>query len=88
MRLHDADDDSFDQDPDAADLADAPATVKCLHCGRSIHEDADLCPYCRHWQTDDPGPARKPLWFVLTVILLVGVMTGALWVVLALLRRG
>jgi RNA polymerase subunit RPABC4/transcription elongation factor Spt4 len=101
MRIQDEDDDdtapwrgrradrgSFDEDPDAADIADEYGGVKCLHCGRAIHEDADMCPYCKHWQTDENHPPRKPLWFVVTVILLVGAFTGVLWIVLSILFRG
>ena len=101
MHIHDEDDDdsaswrgrrpnrdSFDEDPADEDLADEYGAVKCLHCGRAIHEDADLCPYCKHWQTAEHHAPHKPLWFVVTVILLVGALTGVLWIVLAILFRG
>jgi predicted nucleic acid-binding Zn ribbon protein len=100
MRLQDDDDDdspswrrdryageSFEENPDDADLADEQGGVKCVHCGRTIHEHAELCPYCKHWQSDEHPTARKQRWFVVTVFLLVGALSGILWIVLALLNR-
>jgi RNA polymerase subunit RPABC4/transcription elongation factor Spt4 len=91
MRVHDDDDagdawrdDSFDEDPDHRDISDEDS-VRCVHCGRYIHADADICPYCRMWQTDEVRDSGKPLWFVLTVILCVAAISGALAVGIALM---
>ena len=56
------DSDSLDENPAPEDLADENGGVKCVHCGRNIHEDADMCPYCGHWQTGGNRASRKPLW--------------------------
>jgi hypothetical protein len=81
-----ADDDSLYEGPSDADLAEEAGAVKCVHCGRLMLEDADLCPYCKHWQTDELGRMpRKPLWFVLTVILCVAALSGVLGISAALM---
>src|SRR5689334_15900505 len=75
------DDDAIDEYPDEADTSIEGGNVKCVHCGTYIHEDADMCPRCHKWQTDDQTPPPKPRWFVLTVILLVLALSGVLGVV-------
>ncbi len=83
-----AEDDFRDEYPDNADLDGEPGTVPCVQCRRSIHEDADLCPYCRHWQTDGPHTSQKPMWIIVTAILLLAALSGVLWIVLDLVGRG
>ena len=42
--------------PDGADLgADGcdAELVRCPSCGRMIHEEAQQCPHCRWWISDD-----------------------------------
>jgi RNA polymerase subunit RPABC4/transcription elongation factor Spt4 len=73
------DDDSFDEDPDSRDM-DGENDVKCVHCGRYISDQADLCPFCKMWQSDEKTRERKPLWFVITVAFCVAALTGAVGV--------
>ena len=76
--------DSSNEDPDARDIA-VEDDIKCVHCGRYIHADVDICPHCRMWQSDEVGRTRKPRWFVLTVILCVTAISGALAISVALM---
>ena len=78
--------DSSDEDPDARDISDEDF-VKCVHCGSYIHADADMCPYCAMSQTDEKQKSPKPLWFVLTVVLCVTALSGALAVGIAFMYR-
>ena len=67
-------DDDFDADEgddlDASDDEDEP-TVPCPYCRRPIHEEAERCPHCEHYiSEEDAPPARKPWW------ILVGAAAG------------
>jgi hypothetical protein len=88
MHIHDEDDDPpdlFRQSSDASrddapdeDEMTAPddfATVRCTRCRKLIFEDAEQCPYCKHWQAEDER-SRKPLWFILTAILCIAMLSG------------
>jgi RNA polymerase subunit RPABC4/transcription elongation factor Spt4 len=77
-------DDSFDESPDEKDQ-DGEDAVTCAHCGRTISDQADLCPYCKRWQSDERTRERKPLWFVVTVAICVAALTGAVGVGAAVL---
>ena len=40
-------------------------TVPCPYCKRPIYEDAERCPYCEHYLSEeDAPPARKPWWII------------------------
>ena len=58
-------------------------TVRCTRCKKYILEDSVRCPYCGHYQLDDQQN-RRPLWFILTVILCVLLIGG--YLLLGLLR--
>ena len=60
--------DSSDENPDARDTS-GEDDIKCVHCGCYIHADADICPRCRMWQSDEVGRTRKPRWFVITALI-------------------
>jgi hypothetical protein len=73
--------DPADEGPDERDLR-AADDVKCVHCGRYIHLDSDMCPFCKMWQSDAVNRSRKPLWFVVTVVVLAAVLL-VFWIFLA-----
>ena len=60
--------DSSDEGPDGRDIS-GEDDIKCVHCGSYIHASADMCPHCRMWQSDEVTRSRKPLWFVITVLI-------------------
>ncbi|MCL2646617.1 MAG: zinc-ribbon domain-containing protein [Phycisphaerales bacterium] len=49
---------------------DDAETIRCTRCGKYILEDSERCPYCGHYQLADEHN-RRPLWFILTVILCI-----------------
>jgi hypothetical protein len=69
MRRCDAEgDDDWEDDDDVDsydDDGDDEPTIPCPWCRREIHEDAERCPYCEHYLSDeDAPPRRKPWWIV------------------------
>jgi hypothetical protein len=45
-------------------------TVPCPYCKRDIYDDAERCPYCENYITeeDTPPSPRKPWWLILGVL--------------------
>ena len=66
------DDDSIDNYAfeDYQNSPDDVETVRCTRCKKHILEDSERCPYCGHYQLADERN-RKPLWFVVTVVVCV-----------------
>lgn len=70
--------------PDDADMDenDDPAVVACPYCGGEMVEEAVICPHCRSFVSrEDAPPERRPLLIVLVVLLLVGVLSGLIWLI-------
>ena len=67
----DDDEDSLDEDPLASDqdADDEGERVPCPFCGRSIHEDADVCPRCGNFVGATDAPRRVPLFVWVGVVL-------------------
>ena len=64
----DWDDDETSWDEEAED--DDDYTIPCPWCKRSIHEDAERCPYCEHYiSEEDAPPQRKPWWIIVGVLI-------------------
>jgi hypothetical protein len=74
MTYHDDDEDD-ETDYSLRDEDDGD-TVPCSHCGRDVYDEAEQCPYCGEYITDE-GPAARswPWWMWLG-------LAGALFVVL------
>jgi predicted nucleic acid-binding Zn ribbon protein len=70
--LRDEIDDDWEEDFDAADYGedDEEPTLPCPHCRAEIHEDAQRCPQCGEYISDeDVRPAaRKPWWIIVGVL--------------------
>lgn len=56
--------DEDDEDQGWAEYDEA-ATVECPSCGEEIYEDAQRCPHCGSYVSQEDAPLRKPLWIVL-----------------------
>jgi hypothetical protein len=58
----DDDDDysGFDTSPD-----DSEATMPCPHCGEEIYDDAEQCPACGRYLSDEDSPAQSQPWWIL-----------------------
>lgn len=53
------DDGELDED------TDEEPTISCPYCRREIHEDAQRCPHCERYLSDeDATPERKPWWII------------------------
>lgn len=39
-------------------------TIPCPQCRRQIHEDAQRCPYCEHYLTEEDAVATSKPWWV------------------------
>jgi len=63
------DDDDWEDEPDEEFEPDDEPTVPCPYCGRESHEDAERCPYCEQYiSEEDAPPRRKPWWIVAGVV--------------------
>lgn len=60
-------DDDWDDGPDSDfdEEDDEAATVACPHCGVEVYEDAQRCPRCEQYISDEDAPAApKPWWII------------------------
>lgn len=55
-----SDDDCDDQSDDEEE-----PTVPCPYCGEAIHEDAQWCPRCERYISEEDRPAMRKPWWVL-----------------------
>ncbi|MCA8999287.1 MAG: hypothetical protein KDA80_20000 [Planctomycetaceae bacterium] len=77
-------DDDWEEDVDWPDDLDDEETytVKCVHCGALVHEDAVACPSCGDYEFKDTRSGvlhQKPIWYLILAVL------GILAVIFALL---
>jgi len=65
--------DAFVDDPDEEDLDGY--TLSCPHCGGEIYADADVCPHCRSFISDEdferPGSDQLKGWGVVIIIVMI-----------------
>ena len=59
---------------------DGPATVPCPHCGAEIIEDAEQCPKCGRYlsEEDSPSTGKSGAWWILVLLALAA---AVMWVV-------
>ena len=72
-----ADDDGLDPegpDPSEMDSSDDPDLEVCPHCRKLISEDAERCHHCGMYISDEEAPLPKPAWFVIAVIVALGIV--------------
>jgi hypothetical protein len=72
------DEDEFEEDEfEEGDDSDDEPTVPCPSCRRMILEDSPRCPHCeRYISAEDHAAPAKPLWVVVTALILLGM---AVW---------
>ncbi|MFT3785539.1 MAG: hypothetical protein QM770_05170 [Tepidisphaeraceae bacterium] len=74
--------DSFDEDPsdeqewDESDVDESVDTFPCPYCKTEVYEHADICPACGSFVAF-PASSSRPKWILVTAILLIAVMGGA-----------
>jgi len=77
---HPYDEDPTDEDRDDDFEADDEndETDPCPHCGASVYYDAEQCPHCGEYLSREDAPASgKPLWLVITALVLAGLFAIA-----------
>jgi predicted nucleic acid-binding Zn ribbon protein len=66
------------EDPDQSDMEedDDPALVACPYCHKPISEDAEICPRCRNFISQEGAPPRRHPWWVWigAILCLIGVL--------------
>jgi hypothetical protein len=65
-------DEDWDDDVDE-DISD-DAYIECPHCGQTMLEDAEYCPSCDRWISDEdsPRPSQR-LWIVVGIALCLAI---------------
>jgi len=75
-------DDGWEPDVDEEwqpDPEDEDETTPCPHCKAPVYDQAERCPACGWYiSEEDAPPSRRPWWIVLGVIL--GLFAVYLWV--------
>jgi hypothetical protein len=67
-------DDEFADEP-ADD--DRDATIPCPHCGAEIYDDAEQCPACGEYLSDEDAPAaRRPWWILIGVAICLAIVVA------------
>jgi hypothetical protein len=80
MPRRDRYDDDDRDDPQDIDLNwpdEEDEAVSCLFCGKSVHEDAALCPHCGQWILAEGAAGRRArgwFWPVMVAILLAMIL--------------
>jgi predicted nucleic acid-binding Zn ribbon protein len=82
---YDEDDDSdggYESDEDLDDeYADVNyddednVTINCPYCAAEIYEDAEQCPHCGQYISDEDAPREgKPAWLIVVILLCIAMM--------------
>jgi hypothetical protein len=78
----DLEDDAWDDGADSGDEVDYE-TVPCPYCRDPVHEQAEQCPHCGEYISDeDAPPTRRPWWVYVGValcLLIVLLWIMSLW---------
>lgn len=62
-----------DEDEDWSD-DDEVDTIPCPHCGQDVHEEAQFCPRCENYLSEEDSPSPpKPWWMLIGALLAMGV---------------
>lgn len=78
-----SDDDSIDREaPDESDWSDdEDETVPCPHCGKAVHEQAEICHHCGSYISSEDAATTKSAWLMTAAILaLVGMFAAGILV--------
>jgi hypothetical protein len=58
-----------DTDADEPADEDDDETVPCPHCRQPVYEDAERCPHCERYLSQEDAPVgRKPVWIVIGTV--------------------
>jgi hypothetical protein len=65
--------------PEADDGDDNDGTVACPACRRPVFEQAEWCPHCENYISQEDAPSRQPWWIVAGVVVCLGVIVFGIW---------
>ena len=69
-------DESWEEKAEPWDEDDEDETCPCPYCGEPVHEDAEQCPHCEYYLSDEDAPAAaKPWWIIAGVITVLAIIT-------------
>ena len=74
------DDDELNDFDDGVDLdEDEETTLPCPYCGEAVYDDAEQCPACGHYLSEEDAPRKsKPWWILIGVAISIAIVIG--WV--------
>jgi hypothetical protein len=58
---------------------DRDDTIPCPHCGEAVYEEAERCPRCATYLSEEDAPVRNPWWVVVGALAVLGAV--AVWIV-------
>ncbi|HEX3152794.1 MAG TPA: hypothetical protein VHR66_32275 [Gemmataceae bacterium] len=76
------DDEGWTPDDDeewVPDTDDDNSTVECPHCHEAVFDQAEQCPHCGWYiSEEDAPPVRRPPWIIIGFAL--ALFVGAMWI--------
>ena len=83
MRTY-SDDEDDSENPDFSEMAEdggdaSDEFAPCPYCSALIYEDAERCPECGKYISEEDAPSRPPKWVWITVVICV-VLIFFFWV--------
>jgi hypothetical protein len=55
--------------------------MPCPYCGQSVYDDAERCPHCENYLSEEDAPAQRPWWLLPGVLVCLLLAVG--WALLA-----
>ena len=66
-----SDEDEVDEEWHGGDDDSDDGYIPCPHCGETMLEAADHCPYCDRWITNEGLPAKRHPWWIVAIVLIL-----------------
>jgi len=73
------DEDEYDDEEEDADEEYDCETRPCPFCKKEIYEQAELCPHCGRYISDEDLPARHPPWVIVGAVIALVAMLLCCW---------
>ena len=55
---------------------DSAETVACPSCRRPVYEEAEQCPYCGHYISEEEMASSRPWWVIIGALVCLGLALG------------
>jgi hypothetical protein len=72
----------WEDNEDENDFDDDKATDLCPNCREEIYDDAEQCPHCGHYITEEDHAPRKSWWVVVGAVICLSIAVW--WLISAL----